>query len=222
MIFRNYVFCFTNTMIIFLVILANNEWYNGILSPIITFLLTHTMIICGCVRCEGAMTAVSFILRLCSIIRDKFLLPAPLSAQSVARYKYFEARASTHSVCGESRHHEVLGGFIFVENGSFCIHFSTISVIFSQLIWSFFPCFYISLLSTYVFILIVAEKLLCSKSQVINICVQVVLSAFVAASQAAPQLVYPYGLGYSHAITHAVPTTVKKVNTILLSPFGNV
>ena len=43
--------------------------------------------------------------------------------------------------------------------------------------------------------------------------VQVVLSAFVAASQAAPQLVYPYGLGYSHAITHAVPTTVKKVNT---------
>ena len=38
------------------------------------------------------------------------------------------------------------------------------------------------------------------------------MSAFVAASQAAPQLVYPYGLGYSHAITHAVPTTVKKVN----------
>ena len=45
-----------------------------------------------------------------------------------------------------------------------------------------------------------------------NNLVQVVLSAFVAASQAAPQLVYPYGLGYSHAITHAVPTTVKKVN----------
>merc|ERR1711902_246539 len=43
----------------------------------------------------------------------------------------------------------------------------------------------------------------------------VVLSAFVAASHAAPQLVYPYGLGYSHAITHAVPTTVKKVNTRL-------
>ena len=43
------------------------------------------------------------------------------------------------------------------------------------------------------------------------------MSAFVAASQAAPQLVYPYGLGYSHAITHAVPTTVKKVNTTSLS-----
>ena len=44
-----------------------------------------------------------------------------------------------------------------------------------------------------------------------NIYIQVVLSAFIAASSAAPQLVYPYGLGYSHAITHAVPTTVKKV-----------
>merc|ERR1711988_527672 len=36
----------------------------------------------------------------------------------------------------------------------------------------------------------------------------VVLSAFVAVSQAAPQLVYPYGLGYSHAVTHAVKKTL--------------
>merc|ERR1711936_879719 len=50
----------------------------------------------------------------------------------------------------------------------------------------------------------------------------VVLSAFVAASQAAPQLVYPYGLGYSHAITHAVPTTVKKTLTYKTAAFEPV
>merc|ERR1712045_721894 len=46
----------------------------------------------------------------------------------------------------------------------------------------------------------------------------VVLSAFVAASQ----LVYPYGLGYSHAITHAVPTTVKKTLTYKTAAFEPV
>merc|ERR1712110_1041385 len=44
----------------------------------------------------------------------------------------------------------------------------------------------------------------------------------VAASQAAPQLVYPYGLGYSHAITHAVPTTVKKTLTYKTAAFEPV
>merc|ERR1719221_1783869 len=46
----------------------------------------------------------------------------------------------------------------------------------------------------------------------------VVLSAFIAASGAAPQLVYPYGLGYSHAI----PTTVKKTLTYKTAAFEPV
>merc|ERR1711920_528157 len=50
----------------------------------------------------------------------------------------------------------------------------------------------------------------------------VVLSAFIAASGAAPQLVVPYGLGYSHAITHAVPTTVKKTLTYKTAAFEPV
>merc|ERR1719215_1563470 len=47
----------------------------------------------------------------------------------------------------------------------------------------------------------------------------VVLSAFVAASSAAPQLLgYPYGLGY----THAIPTTVKKPLTYKTAAFEPV
>merc|ERR1719392_584192 len=51
----------------------------------------------------------------------------------------------------------------------------------------------------------------------------VVLSVVFAAAQSAPQLIgYPYGLGYAHTITHAVPTTVKKTFTYKTAAFEPV
>merc|ERR1719385_87844 len=51
----------------------------------------------------------------------------------------------------------------------------------------------------------------------------VVLSVVFAAAQSAPQLVgYPYGLGYAHTITHAVPTTVKQTITYKTAAFEPV
>ena len=43
---------------------------------------------------------------------DRTSLAPHLSGLSGLWYKYLQARATPHSVCGESRHHEVLGGFL--------------------------------------------------------------------------------------------------------------
>merc|ERR1712227_629196 len=49
------------------------------------------------------------------------------------------------------------------------------------------------------------------------------LPVVIAATQSAPQLLgYPYGLGYAHTITHAVPTTVKKTFTYKTAAFEPV
>ena len=67
---------------------------------------------------QGAVTAVTIPSSYCVFsARDKFPGPGPLRGLSPPVYKYGQARAPPHSVCGESRHNEVLGGSsVFFEN----------------------------------------------------------------------------------------------------------